>query len=407
MIFYLFFLILVFVLAFVNNKISKKIFYPPLYLCFLWIFFVFLHLIYNLLLSYKPNVLSAKVLSYFLCVILLFSFGGIIARGLNKNRSNYRVKMVLNKRVLKILFYLNIVFFLKFILTIKSITGSYFDLLLFRYYTSVEGVDIGLIKYSITFAVFSMLLFLTDFYNRDIKSLKLKIRLGVMFLIAFSFAVLSASRGTFLFLLISCLGVYSIYNKINIKLVLKTVGITLAIFITMATIMKKSMPNEHNSSKSYSAIDKVEYLLYSYGSLPLSAFDKFLNESYTITYGDILLRFPKAILYKVGVSDTSPGNLVERYVKVPDLVNVHTAFYKLIKDFGVIYSLLFMFLIGFLHTHFFIGANKSFGKLIGYSTMLFPLTMTFFEENYVSILSTWIQLGLFVYMAKYFIKYEY
>lgn len=94
-------------------------------------------------------------------------------------------------------------------------------------------------------------------------------------------------------------------------------------------------------------------------------------------------------------------------MKVPDLVNVYTAYYKLIKDFGIIYSLTAMFLFGYLHTYFFIHSKKSFGSLIGFSMLLFPLTMTFFEENYTSLLSTWIQVILFVYATKFFMKYKY
>ena len=171
------------------------------------------------------------------------------------------------------------------------------------------GVDIGIIKYAITFAIYSTLLVLVDFYNRDRKTIVMKIKLSLIFLISFSLAFLSASRGTFLFLLISCLGVYSVYNRINVKLVLKTIGITLVVFIIMATLLKKSMPNEHSSKLEYSALEKVEYLLYVYGTLPLSAFDKFINEPYSITHGDILLRFPKAILYKTAVVDSPPKNL--------------------------------------------------------------------------------------------------
>jgi oligosaccharide repeat unit polymerase len=407
MIFYFLFLALTIVLAYVNNSVSKKLFYPATYLSFIWILFVTIHLFFWLFSDNKPFPLSFITLAYFFIVIMLFSLGGLIAKGLNKNNAKPDVKIVFSNIFLNVILLINLLALIFYFIKIKEITGDYFNLLMYRYYTSVKGVDIGVIKYSLTVAIFSLLLILIDFYNKQRRTYFMSFRLVLIFILSFTTAFLSASKGAFMFLLISTLGIYSVYRRINIKLVLKTVGITLAVFIIMATLLKKSMPNEHTSKIEYGVIDKIEYLLYSYSTLPLSAFDKFLNEPYKITYGDIAFRFPKAVLYKTGLTNTPPKDLVEKYVKVPDLVNVYTAYYKLIKDFGIIYSLTAMFFFGYLHTYFFINSKKSFGSLIGFSMLLFPLTMTFFEENYMSILSTWIQVILFVYATKFFIKHKY
>lgn len=406
MIFYFLFLALTIGIAYVNNSISKKLFYPATYLSFIWILFVTIHLLYFSFSNYKPNPLTFKSLFYFFLMVLFFSLGGMFSKGLLKNK-NPDIKIRFSNTFLNVVVVLNVIFFGLYLLKIKELTGSYFDLLMFRYFRSVQGVDIGFIKYSLTFTIFSALIILVDFYNRLEKRRLTKIRLTMMFLLSFSLTFLSTSRGTFMFLLISCLGIYSVYNKINVKLVFKTTGITLAVFILMATLMKKSMPNEHTSKIEYSVIDKVEYLLYSYSSLPLSAFDKFFNEPYEITYGEIALRFPQAVLYKMGILKSPPKELVEKYVKVPDSVNVYTSYYKLIKDFGIIYSFIAMFFFGYLHTHFYNNSRKSLGALIGFATLLFPLTMTFFEDNYLSILSTWIQIILFVYLTNFFVIKDY
>ncbi|MDP5158432.1 MAG: oligosaccharide repeat unit polymerase [Flaviramulus sp.] len=407
MILYFIFIALTTVIAYINNSVSKKLFYPATYVSFLWVLFVTIHLLYLLFSDRKPFPLSFIVLSYFFLALLLFSLGGLIAKGLHKNNLKADVKTVFSTTFLNVILIVNIFSLIFYFIKIKELTGYYFNLLLFRYYTSVEGIDIGFIKYSLTFSIFSLLLVLIDFYNKERKTYFTSFRLFLIFLLSFTISFLSASKGAFLFLLISTLGVYSVYRRINIKLVLKTVGITLAVFLIMGNLLKKSIPNEHTSKIEYTVFDKVEYLLYSYATLPLSAFDKFLNEPYKITYGDIAFRFPKAVFYKIGLTDTPPKDLVEKYVKVPDLVNVYTAYYKLIKDFGIIYSLTAMFLFGYLHTYFFIHSKKSFGSLIGFSMLLFPLTMTFFEENYTSLLSTWIQVILFVYATKFFMKYKY
>lgn len=408
MIAYLIFIFLSFILIGVNNIISKKILYPPLFFSFLWVFIVAVHFVYSYFSDYSPNKLSYSTLLYFLIVIIFFSLGGILAKGLSKDKFKADVVIDFSVKVLNLLLLLNILFLILFILKAKQITGEYFNLLLYRYYTSVERVNIGLIKYSIPFSVFSSLLVFIKLYNKHHKSRVTKIKIYLVILTSACLTFLTGSRGSFFFLVLSYLGVYSVYNKINIKLIIKSVGIILIVFITMATILKKSSPKAHYVKSEYGAVEKVNFFMYSYSALPLSAFDKFFNEPYDIMYGDILFRMPKSLFYKVGIIDSPPKPLVEKYVNVPDRVNVYTAYYKLIKDFGVIYSIVFMTIVGFVHSYFFLNARKSFKYLIGFSVMLFPLTMSFFEENYVSILSTWIQISFYVILFRklIIIKYE-
>ena len=146
MIYYIIFIILTFTVAYVNNKVSKKLFYPPLYLCFIWILFVLLHLLYILFLTHKPNMLSYKVLCYFFGVIFLFSLGGLIAKGLSKRVNQPDISLIVNSKIINVIIVLNLIFLVIFMNKINEITGSYFNLLLYRYYTSVEGVEIGVIK---------------------------------------------------------------------------------------------------------------------------------------------------------------------------------------------------------------------------------------------------------------------
>ena len=110
MIFYILFIVFAIVLAYVNNNYSKKLFYPPLYLCFIWILFVTLHLLFNLFLDHKPNKLSFNALSYFFVVIFLFSLGGLIAKGLKNNKVLSDIKISYRRNFLNIILLLNILF---------------------------------------------------------------------------------------------------------------------------------------------------------------------------------------------------------------------------------------------------------------------------------------------------------
>jgi oligosaccharide repeat unit polymerase len=387
----------------VNNVLSKKILYPPLYLNLLWIVLIIIHLFFLLVSDYTPNKLSFASLLFFTTAVAMFSFGGIIAKGLSKNKNKIELKFYFKNSLLLILCVINLIFLVLYFQKVKELTGNYWDLRMFRYYTSVERVNIGIIKYSVTFSVFISIVTLISYLNKPKSSFSL---LFITLLSTFMITFLTGSRGTIFFLILSCLGTYSAFRKVNTRLLLKVISITLVAFITLATILKKATPNAYYTNKSYSAVEKVEYFIYSYSTLPLSAFDKFINEPYDISYGDIAFRFPMAILNKIGVIDREPQKLVEKYVEVPDKVNVFTAYYKMIKDFGIIYSFLLMLFLGCIHSYFFFNMKRSFKYLIGYITLIFPLSMTFFEDNYLSILSVWIQVYIYTFILERFLICE-
>ena len=400
MIWYLIAILFILINIRVNNILSKKIFYPPLFLSFLWLILILLHSYFRYFSTYTPNILSFKSLFYFGTIISAFTFGGLIAKHLSSKKQINNYKFYFSSSFIQVITIINLIIVFLYFNKVKELTGSYTDLRMFRYYTSVMRVDIGLIKYCVVFSIFTSILAFVNYLNSTKPS---NFKMGLILLSTFTTAFLTGSRGNIFFLILSLLGVYAIYRRVNIKLLSKVVLAMFAAFIILATILKKSIPDAYNNKKEYSPVEKLEYFLYSYTTLPISAFDKFLNEPYDITYGDIAFRFPKAVLYKVGIIKKKPKKLVEKYVNVPDEVNVHTAFYKIIKDFGIIYSVLFMTIIGYIHSFFFINAKNDFKYLIGFSTLLFPLTMTFFEDNYMSILSTWIQIIIYTHIAKRFV----
>lgn len=402
MTYYIFFILSCLILLLVNNAISKKLLYPPTIFTFTWTAIILVHLLLSIFSIYKPYVIGLKTLVYILTVLTIFSIGGLLSKALYKKPMNGKgFNFTLKESWINIVLIMNIISLIAFLNKIKQITGSYFDMLMFRYYTSVLRIDIGLVKYSITFTIFSSVLILSYLFSKKMKTTSLVIKTIIILLCGFSIVILSASRGSVFFLIISLLGVYSSFYKLKTKLILKIVGITISLFIVMAVLMKKSMPNEHTSDKNYTFTTRIEYFIYSYSALPVSAFNQFFNEPYEKMNGDLLLRFPKAVLYKAKIIKTPPVNLVEEYVEVPDRVNVYTAFYKFIKDLGVVYSLIMFFLIGIIHTYAYFKSNHSVSFLLLYSFLLFPLIMSFFEENYIAILSTWLQLFFFILFAKY------
>ena len=401
MIFYLLFFVFILILAGINNQLSKKFLYPPLFLCFISFFLILLHFIFFYFLSFKPNKLSGNTLGYIFLINLFFSTGGLIAKGLIKDQIKQPKKYYFNEKLINIFVFFNISILFLYLLKIKKITGDFFNLKLFRYYTSIENVNLGLIKYGVFLSIFMSIIVYIHYLN---KSKRYNISCIIMFFLTLFLTFLTGSRGYIFFFILSCLGVYSIYRTINVTLLLKIIFGLMISFVFIATVLNKSTPNDYSGSFNYTKLEKAEFFLYSYATLPLSAFDEFYNQPIEITYGDVLFRFPKTVLNKLKIIKSEPTKLVEKYVSVPDRVNVFTAFYKIIKDFGILYSFLFVLIVGYLHSSWFFKANRDIQYVIGFAILMFPLGMIFFEENYLSILSTWIQFFIYIKLLKRFIK---
>lgn len=401
MIWYPIFIVLIFILAIFNNSISKKILYPPTLVCLIWVLVISLHYLYNIFSKYKPDQLNFKTLLFFFIVLVFYSLGSFIANGTkNKDLPIVTKQYKMKKNFLRFLFFFSVINLFSFIAKIYEVVGK-FDLRLFRYYTSVERIDIGLVKYTIYINIFIAILFAINFFSSSSSKTIEKFSLLIVVLIALTTSVLSSSRGTVLLLVLSIAGIYSQYRKINGEKLFKAIGLLLSVFVGMAVVLKKSIPN--SSSDKLLIFDRIEHLFYFYICLPLSAFNDFINKPYEILYGDILFRFPNAIMYKLGLINSPPTKLVESYVLVPDGVNVYTAYYKLVKDFGVIYVLIFMLIFSYLHSSLFFKSKKSFVSLIMYSVLLFPCVMLFFEEHLISLLSTWLQFLIYAFLAKTFL----
>ena len=153
------------IIARFNNIISKKMLFPPLYLSMVWIVMISLHLFFTKFSDYTPYSLRTTTLLYFFSTIFFFSLGGALAKLNDRSMYKKNIHVHLSNKALNWLVVIIITLLLLFIFKIKEITGEYFNMLLFRYYTSVKSVDIGLIKYGFIFSLFATMLVLIKYYN--------------------------------------------------------------------------------------------------------------------------------------------------------------------------------------------------------------------------------------------------
>ena len=128
----------------------------------------------------------------------------------------------------------------------------------------------------------------------------------------------------------------------------------------------------------------------------LNALDIETNQNSVVsTDGDNTLRF----FIKIGMSLNLLSNrkitdLKQEFVFVPYPTNVYTFYSPYIRDFGKLYAWIMLALFSVLHTWLFIkaSATKQVRFIFYYAFLLFPLLLSFFGDQYLSLFSFWIQM---------------
>lgn len=91
--------------------------------------------------------------------------------------------------------------------------------------------------------------------------------------------------------------------------------------------------------------------------------------------------------------------------------NVYTVYKWYANDFGVVYAVIMQGIFGFIHGK--IAKNyfqkKNVKSMVIYSISFFPLFMQFFDDEYISKTSTWIQIAFWIWLfmdTNIFIRYQ-
>lgn len=129
-----------------------------------------------------------------------------------------------------------------------------------------------------------------------------------------------------------------------------------------------------------------------YTVAPLLALSTVFGHDLDPTFGQNSLRFFISVFYSLGLVETPPVPLIREFAYVPDATNVYTVYEVYIKDFLWIGLLIPpLFLIG--HEFLYRKARIIGGVWIFYySASVYPLLMQFFQDQYFSLMSQWIQI---------------
>ena len=218
------------------------------------------------------------------------------------------------------------------------------------------------------------------------------------------------SRNAFLFFFLTCIFIVVYSLKLSNKKILFMGIFALFIFFIyfiLISLKKYFYIVDDLSDNSSFAVDQI----FSYLSGGISAFSVSASNHSMTAYGSYTFRFFFAIFDKIAGTDTAVDIINEFETSSGVSTNVFTFYDYYLRDFGFLYALFIQFLVGILHGKFYRKyQNGNRYALFISAVLIYPLVMQFFQDQYMSILSSWLQvfiISFIVFKTKIFVKKEF
>lgn len=402
---YIVFLFIIGLNVLFNYYINKTSGYPPFLYSLVWfvvIFFHFLCVTFNLIVVYELSFLSLFIYSF---GVIIFTLGGLaIKLKFKVENANLAENLYfeIRKKVDVTLIIITLIFLPVFIIKSYELAIEYMiydSLFAGLRNSSVQEQDVGFSKYGLNFAYISF--FLQSYQYVYKKDNKFKLFLSAFILLVF--CVFSTGRTFFILYLCLIFGILIIFKKLKKKHLIYGLSSVVVLFATIGILLNKGGSTDNSLEENISGIFE-SFMVYFIGSL--SAFDSFIHSNYANTYGENSFRFFYSMLYKIGVVETKPIDLVDQYASIPFETNVYTIYKIYFQDLGFLFMTIVVFSMALLHTFIYLKAinERKFLYTFLYSIMLYPLFMSFFQEQYLSLLPTWIYMISIVMVFKIFLK---
>ena len=379
----------------INLKIFKDVMYPGVLFCIPW-------LIFSLILPIsKLNFnASSNCYLYLACGVVAFEIGCLAIQKkimLYERLKENKYKINVNYSILKLLMCIEIIFFI-------FVLYRYYILIHYNYTINVlqtyslnknELENEGLISYgrNVFLALGTCIII---GYSRIENKEKNTYRKYMIFqtIIMIIMAITRMSRNGMLFSMLPILISYIIVTKQQNTKVIKKIVLFLIFFLILFfgfSVLKFFY--EYTDKNSYINNFKKQFLIYGCGGIV--ALQQMFDKGNIVQYNGLnTFRFFIAIYDKMFNSNYAK-TLVQDFISIGNGVttNVYTFYQYYINDFGYIYAILMQFLIGMFHgiSYKKMSQMKNYWIYI-FSFSVYPLAMQFFQDQYVSLISTWIQI---------------
>jgi oligosaccharide repeat unit polymerase len=369
----------------------RNIISPPVILSIVWLIVFGFYYFSPFVHSYDSPYYLIFIVGHLLFItgFILVSTPSYTKRVLKINKP--KVHYYLNKRNFKIILFIESIILINGLINIRGILSSnyminwWFSL---KYAQNMGYYDIGMyFGNAVLFSfVISYVISGLYFYNKDKHDKELTRLFVIQIILSLLFAILSLGRTYIVQLIIPIFFIYIIINSKNIfnslKLLIFFMGIILSTFFII------------NSLKYVNSTSSMIDSFYGYLTLSVRAFIDWSEINDTYMYGQNTFRFFFSFFNALGFN-IETRQLVEEFISIGNnfTTNVYTIYKWYYSDFGWIYAVFMQLLLGAFHGVLYKNVLKkgTLTAIILLSIFYYPLVMQFFQDQYFSLTSTWIQ----------------
>lgn len=379
----------------INLKIFKDFMYPGVLFCLPW-------LVFSLILPISKLNFNASSNCYLYLAfgVIVFEIGCFFIQKkimLYERLQENKYKFKVNYSILKLLMCIEIIFLIFVLYRYYTLIHHNYTINVLQTYSlnKKELGNEGLIFYGRN--VFLALgISIIIGYSRIENEEKDTYRKYMIFqtIIMIIMAITRMSRNGMLFSMLPILISYIIVTRQQNKKVIKKILLFFILFLILFlgfSVLKFFY--EYTDKSSYINNFKKQFLIYGCGGI--IAIQQMFDTGNIVQYNGLnTFRFFIAIYDKIFCSNYAKP-LVQDFISIGNGVttNVYTFYQYYINDFGYIYAILMQFLTGIFHgiSYKKMSQMKNYWIYI-FSFSIYPLVMQFFQDQYISLISTWIQI---------------
>lgn len=390
-------IVVLILLLVVNNAIDKRILYPAFIFNLLWIVIIGLHDFVTFFNLFEIDKLGFQTKIYIFFAVFSFSIGNVLIKYTFSRFikiSSFDSNLILDKycfrsRILMFFSLIGLILFINKAILIANLTPSFPFFESLRFQLNYNNQSYGLVGYFVTLGIFNATYRLLRFQLNKNNNKKDKFKLILSFIIAILFCLFSTGRTYFLLLIIISVGIIMMNKVISLKKIFLTGFVIILVFALMGLLLNKGGNFDNNISQNIKLMSK-SFAVYLIG--PVTAFDKSYLSTNSGIFGEHIFRFFYILFHKIGMSNAELPSLVQPYTNIPFEINVYTIFDPYYKDFGIAGSYVFIFFFGLFNSIIFelSGSGRIYYKYFT-AILLYPLIMSFFQDQYFALLSTWLQ----------------
>lgn len=400
-----------FILLVFNYSVNKDIFYPPAMFTLVWTIVLISYIIFSSVNQGEAYFLDGECLLIFVLGEITFTTGGLFAvrRKLLQSKINYAIgfKYWFDKMV----FFFLLIMLPLYIYRLQQIVGaSSFEapdanfFLILRFELIQGSGDLGLLAYLNTFAAFAFSIALYKFNFTKYKSVHWtqKAYKYLFYFLIVTYAILSTARTGILLLFCIYLGFKVVSGKLKTRHYIAAGLLFFLVFGIFAIVLHKG------GGEFLSLTENVKSVLLTFSVYFLGGtygLNSVIKQGYTLDYGKNSFRFFTTLFDALGIISTNKPETKMPFITNPILSNVYSIYYVYIKDFWY-FGLIFNSIWSFLHSWLYYRAKINFFNLFMYAALIYPLVISFFDEQYLQLLSSWIQLIFYATLASFFIEYK-